>query len=144
MYLPSYISYIPLFLHALSLSTQVSVNARPPPPPSNNLELISPKEGAEYLVGAKIVVQVHILNEGLRKENPKVTISIQQAIQYPQLNVALGDIRVGKLSKGGFKFYFRKQYQAHDGPNRYRIRASWDGEYPGYADSGVFKLSAGE
>ncbi|KAF9961467.1 hypothetical protein BGZ72_003532 [Mortierella alpina] len=113
--------------------------AGPPPPPSPKIMVVTAPNAGNYTVGEELVAEAYIRSAAFRKANPRVTLSIQKSIRYPQLNVRLGSIRARKLEKPGFKFTLKKEWLIEKQKNiPFRIRVSWSEPKSGYMDSEDF------
>ncbi|CAO3574032.1 unnamed protein product [Mortierella alpina] len=138
MYMRSFLTITLLALCALSAMPSL-VFAGPPPPPAHDIMVVTGPSASNYTVGEELVAEAYIRSAAFRKANPKVNISIQKSIRYPQLNVRLGSIRAKKLEKPGFKFTLKKEWLIKEQKNvPFRIRVSWTEPKSGYQDSEDF------
>ncbi|KAF9934186.1 hypothetical protein BGZ75_000421 [Mortierella antarctica] len=113
--------------------------AGPPPPPAHDIMVVTGPNYDNYTVGERLVAEAYIRSAAFKKLNPKVTISIQKSIRYPQLNVRLGSISAQRLEEPGFKFTLKKEWLIEKQKNvPFRIRVSWSKPKAGYQDSEDF------
>jgi hypothetical protein len=115
-----------------------------PPKARKDMRITHPTTGNIFKVGETFTVKAKIMNEKLKKKDPKVTIYIQKNVRYPLVNDRLDNNRVHAhvlRSKEGFKVKVLAKWIIDSQVNvGYRIRIGWKANGGGYVDSRPFKI----
>ncbi|KAK3818376.1 MAG: hypothetical protein J3Q66DRAFT_337440 [Benniella sp.] len=134
MYARSFVAILLLALCAIVLAH--------PPFPTDEFDIISPREGDVYRVGQKFTVIFKIVNgteSKFYKTNPQVDVRLQKNMRNPSVNVLLGTYPAQELHNRRFRYTVEPQYYRENQTGTpYRIRATF-----GYDDTGLYWVHSG-